>query len=105
MTSKNPTGTYNPGNGDVRRVEGKIQIIEGIRPGVVAVSWHFGQWTSGSRDVVVDGSVVKGDPRRGRGMVPNPVMLEDAVIGNVCLIDPVGGSSMFFRTPVMVTRA
>jgi len=100
----NPDGTYDLGNGEIRRVEGKVRVLEGIRPGVVAVSWHFGHWASGSRDMVVDRKVVKGNPTRSRGLTPNPVMLEDAVIRNVCVTDPIGGSSGNGDTPVRITR-
>lgn len=36
--------------------------------------------------------------------MPNPVMLEDTVIGNVCLTDLIGGSASFFDTPVRLTK-
>ena len=100
----NPEGRYVVGNGETRYVEGKVKLIEGIRPGVVGVSWHFGHWAYGSRDVEVDGSVWKGDPRRARGMTPNPVMIEDTRVGNVCLTDPIGGSASYYDTPVRVFR-
>jgi len=102
--STNPDGAYDLGGGDVRYCQGKLHMMEGIRPGVVAVSWHFGHWAYGSSDVLVDGLVVKGDPKRGRGIAPNPVMLEDTVIGNVCLTDPIGGSASFYDTMVRVTK-
>jgi len=101
----NPEGTYDLGNGDIRRVEGKIRVLEGMRPGVVAVAWSFGNWASGSRDMVVDGKVVKGNPTRCRGLTPNPVMLEDAVVKNVCVTDPIGGSSGNGDTHVKIIRA
>ena len=53
-------------------------------------------------DVTVDGVLVPGDSKRGTGIVPNPLMLEDTSIGNVCLTDPIGGSSSFFDTPVVI---
>ncbi len=103
-SSTNPDGAYDLGGGDVRHTEGKLQVLEGIRPGVVAVSWHFGHWAYGSSDVVVDGMLVKGDPKRGRGIAPNPIMLEDTVVGNVCLTDPIGGSASFYDTMVRVAK-
>ena len=81
-----------------------VKVLEGLRPGVVAVSWHFGHWASGSRDVTVDGKLVKGNPRRSRGFTPNPVMLEDTVARDVCLTDPIGGSASFYDTYVKITR-
>ncbi|MEW6349707.1 MAG: molybdopterin-dependent oxidoreductase [Thermodesulfobacteriota bacterium] len=100
----NTEGKYNLGNGEVRRVEGKVRVVEGMRPGVVAVSWHFGHWASGSRDATVDGQLVKGDPTRSRGFTPNPVFLEDTGIGRVCLTDPIGGSASFYDTDVKIIR-
>lgn len=103
-SATNPEGAYDLGGGDIRYVEGKVKVIEGIRPGVVAISAHFGHWAYGSQDVQVDGERVAGDPERARGMLPNPVMLEDTVVGNVCLTDPIGGSASFYDTYVSVTR-
>jgi anaerobic selenocysteine-containing dehydrogenase len=102
-SATNPDGSFDLGNGEIRHVEGSVKVLEGLRPGVVAVSWHFGHWASGSRDMTVDGSLVKGDPRRSRGFTPNPVMLEDAVARDVCLTDPIGGSASFYDTYVKIT--
>ncbi len=103
-SATNPDGAIHLGNGEVRHVEGNIKVLEGMRPGVLAVSWHFGHWASGSRDVLVDGKVVKGDPSRSHGLCANPILLEDTVIGNVCLTDPIGGSASFYDTSVKITR-
>ena len=100
----NPTGEYDLGIGETRYVEGKVGILEGMRPGVVAISWHFGHWAYGSRDATVDGMLVAGNPDRATGIAPNPIMLEDTTVGNVCLTDPIGGSSSFYDTPVKVTK-
>ena len=100
----NTSGSFDLGNGKKIDLTGKIKLIEGIRPGVIAISWHFGHWAYGSNDVTVDGKVVKGDVRRGTGIGPNPLMLEDTGVGNVCLTDPIGGSASFFDTPVAVKR-
>lgn len=103
-SATNSTGSFSLGNGENRTIEGKIKVLEGMRPGVIAVSWHFGHWASGSRDVAIDGKVVKGDPSRSRGLCPNPILLEDTVIGNVCLTDPIGGSASFYDTHVKIIR-
>jgi anaerobic selenocysteine-containing dehydrogenase len=101
-SATNPKGSFQLGKGMDRKIEGHIKVLEGMRPGVIAVSWHFGHWASGSRDVVIDGNVVKGDPSRSRGLCPNPILLEDTVIGNVCLTDPIGGSASFYDTHVKI---
>lgn len=55
-------------------VVGKAQVLQGIRPGVLAISHHFGHWASGSKPINVDGSNTGSDPRRGAGVSANPVM-------------------------------
>jgi anaerobic selenocysteine-containing dehydrogenase len=83
---------------------GKVKVMEGIRPGTICASWSFGHWAYGSNDVSVDGSVVKGDARRGTGVCPNPVMLVDPAVKNMCLTDPIGGSCSFYDSYVNVER-
>ena len=95
-----PDGRFDLGDGRVVDVVGRVEVREGIRPGVVAVSWHYGHWAYGSNDVVIDGTPVKGDPRRRAGLCPNPVMAVDPILKDVCLTDPIGGSSSFYDTRV-----
>ena len=105
VSKTNPTGTFDIGGGKRLSVKGKIKAIHGIRPGVVAVSWHYGHWAYGSNDVIIDGHIVKGDKRRGKGLTPNPVMREDETVSNVCLTDPIGGSASFYDTWVNILKA
>jgi tetrathionate reductase subunit A len=81
-------------------VAGKVQVTEGIMPGVVAISWHFGHWAYGSQDSVIDGETIEGDPRRATGLNANPVMRVDESVGKVCLQDPIGGSASFYDSKV-----
>ncbi|MFQ5854376.1 MAG: molybdopterin dinucleotide binding domain-containing protein, partial [Anaerolineae bacterium] len=85
-------------------VTGKVLATEGVIPGVVAVSWHFGHWAYGSRSFVVDGAGTGSESARGAGLVPNPVMRVDESVGKVCLQDPIGGSASFYDTRVEVTK-
>jgi anaerobic selenocysteine-containing dehydrogenase len=103
-SSSLPEGKFNLGDGRTYQVTGKVKVIEGIRPCTIAVSWSYGHWAYGSNDVTVDGHTVKGDPRRGTGIVPNPVMWLDPVVGDVCLTDPIGGSASFYDTHVKVEK-
>ncbi len=98
------TNGFDLGDGRTYEVKGKVKVIEGIKPGVIAVSWHYGHWAYGSNDVEIDGKVVKGDPRRATGLCPNPAMLVDPVLKNVCLTDPIGGSASFYDTKVKVVK-
>jgi len=100
-----PEGRFNVNDEDTREVIGRLEVLEGLRPGVVAISWHCGHWAYGSDDVIVDGQTIKGDPARSRGVLPNPVFREDTSIGNVCLSDPIGGSASFFDTQVRIDPA
>ncbi len=104
LVSASSTGIIDLGNNQQDEVEGKVKVIEGIRPGVVAVSWHYGHWAYGSRSVEVDGQMIKGDKRRGTGLCPNPAMRLDPALGNVCLTDPIGGSASFFDTRVRLEK-
>ncbi len=105
ISASNPAGAADLGNGRRSEVVGRAQVVEGIRPGVVAASWHYGHWAYGAREIVVDGIVVPGDPRRGTGLCPNPVMRLDPALGNVCLTDPIGGSASFYDTRVKIVKA
>jgi len=104
VSASNPEGLWDLRNGRRFPAAGKVKVVEGMRPGTVAVSWHFGHWAYGSADVVVDGKRIKGDPRRATGLCPNSVMLTDPYLGDVCLTDPIGGSASFYDTRVRVVK-
>lgn len=104
VSASNPDGEVDLGDGRVLETVGKVEVREGIRPGVVAVSWHYGHWAYGSNDTLVDGHTVRGDTRRAKGLCPNLVMAVDPVLEDVCLTDPIGGSSSFFDTQVRLER-
>ncbi|HHJ06993.1 MAG TPA: molybdopterin oxidoreductase, partial [Anaerolineae bacterium] len=104
VSASNPDGKVDLGNGRTYEVVGKVRVAEGIRPGVVSASWSYGHWAYGSHDVEVDGQVVKGDPRRARGIVPNPAMRVDPALGDVTLTDPIGGSASFYDTRVRIEK-
>ncbi|MCZ7573592.1 MAG: molybdopterin-dependent oxidoreductase [Ardenticatenaceae bacterium] len=99
-----PDARVNLGDGRTYEVAGRVKVLEGLRPGTVAVSWSYGHWAYGSNDVEVDGQIIRGDPRRASGIVPNPSMRVDPVLGDVCLTDPIGGSASFYDTMVRVEK-
>jgi anaerobic selenocysteine-containing dehydrogenase len=104
VSATNPEGVWDLGNGGKLVVSGRAKGLEGIRPGTVAVSWHYGHWAYGARDIVVDGQLIAGDPRRSAGLCPNAVMRIDEALGDVCLTDPIGGSASFYDTRIKVVR-
>ncbi len=105
LTSRtNPKGTFDLGNGNVESVQGQIKLTQTARPGSVMVSFHFGHWAYGARDVVIDGQTVKGDARRNGGICSNPVLLLDEGTQTTCLTDPIGGSASFYDTKVKIQK-
>ena len=98
----NPEGHWDLHNGEKIPMEGRLSAVQGMRPGVVAVSWSYGHWAYGSADVVIDGQRVPGDPGRRRGLCPNAAMAIDPTLENVGLEDLIGGSASFFDSRVDV---
>jgi anaerobic selenocysteine-containing dehydrogenase len=102
VSATNPEGMWIFPDGRKKPVAGKLKLIEGIRPGVIAVSWHFGHWAFGASDVTVDGKLVKGEEKRGMGLCSNASLRLDPHLKNVCLTDPIGGSTSFYDTRVRI---
>jgi len=102
-SATNSEGVWDLKNGQQIPVEGKVKVLQGMRPGVVAVSWHYGHWAYGSNDVIIDGQSIPGEKSRGRGLCPNAVMATDPVLKNVTLEDLIGGSASYYDTSVKLT--
>jgi anaerobic selenocysteine-containing dehydrogenase len=103
-SATNPDGIWDLGNGTRKPIAGKIRVIEGIRPGVIAFSLGHGHWAYGASAVTIDGRTIKGDARRGRGIHANAAMRIDPVLKNTCLSDPVGASAVFYDTRVKLVK-
>ena len=97
-------GTFEVAPGEVVAVEGKVKVIQGIRPGSAAVSWSFGHWAYGARDMTVNGQVVKGEAARSRGLVPNPAMGVDGYLKDVCLTDPIAGDAAYGGSRIKLVK-
>jgi anaerobic selenocysteine-containing dehydrogenase len=104
-SASNPEGVWDVKGGAPVPLVGKLKVVQGIRPGVVAFPLGFGHWASGARDIVIDGHRVKGDPRRAAPFHGNAAMRVDPVLKNVTLSDLAGGSAVFYDTKVKVVRA
>ncbi len=105
LTSRtNPQGSLDLGNGQHQFVQGKVKLTQGVRPGVVMVSWSYGHWAYGAQDVIIDGQAIHGDPRRKVGLCSNPVLLLDEGTKTTCLTDPIGGSASFYDTKVKLVK-
>jgi tetrathionate reductase subunit A len=104
VSSSNPDGVWDLGNGRKKEMLGKVIVTEAIRPGVVSFALGFGNWATGSADISINGETIKGDPRRGRGIHANAAMWIDPTLKNTCMFDPVGGSVSFYDTQVKLVK-
>jgi tetrathionate reductase subunit A len=105
VSKTNPEGIWDLRNGTKKPMLGKVQVTDGIRPGVTGFWLGMGHWANGSADMEIDGELIKGDPRRARGIHANAAMRLDDHLKNTCLLDPVGGSVSFYDTKVKVIAA
>jgi anaerobic selenocysteine-containing dehydrogenase len=85
-------------------IVGKAKVTQGLKPGVVAISHHFGHWEQGSRAHTVDGKQTGFDPSRAAGIHPGTVMRRDKRSTSVPLQDPIGASCAFYDTSVQITK-
>jgi anaerobic selenocysteine-containing dehydrogenase len=104
VSATNTEGIWDLGNGKKKSMIGRIHIMEGMRPGVVGFSLGHGHWSYGAGDVVIDGVKVQGDRRRATGVHANAAMRVDPVLKNTGLVDPVGGSAVFYQSQVKLEK-
>lgn len=100
----NPEGVWNLPNFGKKHMVGKVKVVEGMRPGVISFSLGHAHWAQGASDVTIDGKVIKGDPRRGKGIHANAAMIIDPHLKNVGLMDILGGSVCFGDSPVRLVK-
>jgi anaerobic selenocysteine-containing dehydrogenase len=104
VSASNPDGVWDLKNGQKWPMVGKAKVVQGIRPGVVAFSLGHGHFAYGGVDVTIDGITIKGDKRRVKGVHANAAMRIDPYLKNTCLVDPVGGSAVFYDTRVKLVK-
>jgi len=105
VSATNPEGAWHLKNDRHKPMVARLQVKEGIRPGVVSFSLGYGHWATGGSDVVINGRRIKGDPRRATGINANAAMRTDPHMPNTCLSDIVGASAVFYDTKVKVVPA
>jgi anaerobic selenocysteine-containing dehydrogenase len=104
VSATNLLGEWDLKNGKTIPMIGRLKVIQGIRPGVVAFSLGHGHWAYGAGDVVVDGKKIAGDARRAKGIHANAAFRIDPHIKNTCLSDLTGGSAVFYDTKVKLVK-
>ncbi|RME95052.1 MAG: tetrathionate reductase subunit TtrA [Verrucomicrobia bacterium] len=87
------------------RRRGRVKVREGLVPGVITFSVGFGHWGYGATQVEIGGKVISGDRIRRAGILLNPVMRRDPDVWQMPLMDPVGGSAVFYQTRARLVRA
>jgi len=85
-------------------IVGKAAVREGIRPGVVGISYGFGRWGVGAVPVKINGTDIGSDPARGAGIPVTPLLRLDPSLKNVCLQDKIGANASFNDTRVRVVK-
>ncbi|RPJ05300.1 MAG: molybdopterin oxidoreductase, partial [Deltaproteobacteria bacterium] len=85
-------------------IVGKAKVTQGLRPGVIAISHHYGHWEQHSHPVVINGVATGYDSSRGAGIQPTQIMRTDRRYSNVSLQEPIGGSCSFYDTWVKVAK-
>jgi anaerobic selenocysteine-containing dehydrogenase len=104
ISASNEAGVWDLGHGRKKPMIGKVRLLEGLRPGVVAFSLGHGHWAYGAEPVQIDGVSVVADPRRATGVHANAAMRVDPVLKNTGLVDPVGASAVFYQTQVKLVK-
>jgi anaerobic selenocysteine-containing dehydrogenase len=104
VSASNEEGVWDLGHGRKKPMIGKVRLLEGIRPGVVAFSLGHGHWAYGAEAIQIDGVSVVADARRATGVHANAAMRIDPVLKNTGLVDPVGASAVFYQTQVKLVK-
>jgi anaerobic selenocysteine-containing dehydrogenase len=104
VSPTNPEGVWDLANGTKLPMVGKVRTTQGMRPGVIGFSLGFGHWSYGGVDLNINGTVIPGDSRRIKGIHANAAMRVDPYLGNTTLVDPVGGSAVFYDTQVKLVK-
>jgi anaerobic selenocysteine-containing dehydrogenase len=104
VSATNLNGEWDLKNGKKIPMIGKLKVIQGIRPSVIAFSLGHGHWAYGAGEVSVDGKNIPADARRGKGIHANAAFRTDPVITNTCLSDLTGASAVFYDTKVKLIR-
>ena len=91
-------------------ITGRLRLLPGIRPGVVAFPHGYGHWRFASGSWQVDGQTVTGDASHNAPIRLNGVMRLDPSLAapdgwTIGLLDPVAGGQVYFETRVAVDKA
>ena len=102
---------------NLKGVVGTVRVSSLVRPGCLAVSFHYGHTQMGASSLPVTGADqvflgkdvagpagLKGDSRLGAGILPNDLGRMDEALGGLPLVDVVAGIPDFSSTRVKVEK-
>lgn len=82
----------------------QVRVTSRVRPGVFSVSNSYGRWGAGGKAWAADGKPQYFDKRIAAGFSVNPLYMADPILGDRILIDPVGGGTQSYGTPLRVEK-
>jgi len=85
-------------------IVGKTVVTQRLKPGVIAISHHYGHWEQHSHPLQINGVASAYDASRGAGLQPTQIMRADSLYPNVSLQEPIGASCSFYDTWVKVSK-
>jgi tetrathionate reductase subunit A len=83
VTLKTPTNQAN----------GILKARKGVARGTLGISFGYGKWEYGSKDVIIDGKLIAGDKNRSTGIALNPLALDDPSVGNIYSLSEVSSGT------------
>ncbi len=104
ISLSNKDGIWNLKNFGKKDIIGRVKVSEGIRPSVISFCLGYGLWATGANDFEINGKIIKGDGRRGKGINANAVMTADPYLKNTPLLDSIGGSVSFYDSKVKIVK-
>jgi len=82
----------------------QIKVTSRIRPGLFSVCNSYGRFGAGARKWYMNGKQQGHDERVGAGFHLNVLYMADPVLKDIVLIDPVGGGTQSYGSPLRVER-
>jgi len=104
VSATNKAGTWPLGPIGDKPMIGRVVLTQTVRPGVTIFALCFGNWATGAADLTIDGHLIKGEPRRQKGIHANAAMWVDPALKNTCFLDPVGGSVSFYDSTIKLEK-
>ena len=104
VSASNEEGLWDLGQGQKKPMIGKVRVQQGLRPGWWLFPWASAIGPTGRGRWSLTALSIAGDTRRATGIHANAAMRLDPVLKNTGLVDPVGGSAVFYQSQVKLVK-